>query len=196
MSRREGRSRLLAPWILLALVASTGCWEQIDDGKWFPQMKRQIAVQAFEDVTYLDHGQGFTPPEGTVPVTYGDVPDLTALSLAEQDALQNPVARTLASMNRGSELFDRYCATCHGPEGLGDGPIAGAGIGVSGRGPLGMVLPIGGDASLARVFSDGHIYTTISLGRGRMPSYGRITPEDRWNLVNYIRELNGQGGSQ
>ena len=48
--------------------------------------------------------------------------------------------------------------------------------------------------SVAKAFSDGHIYTTISLGRGRMPSYQRILPEDRWNVVNYVRQLNGQGG--
>ena len=47
--------------------------------------------------------------------------------------------------------------------------------------------------SVAKVFSDGHIYTTISLGRGRMPNYKRITPDDRWNVVNYLREMNGQG---
>ena len=28
----------------------------------------------------------------------------------------------------------------------------------------------------------------------RMPSYKRISPEGRWDLVNYIRDLNGQGG--
>ena len=54
-----------------------------------------------------------------------------------------------------------------------------------------MVLPIGGPSSLSKALTDGHIYTTISLGRGRMPNYARIEPQDRWNVVNYLRELNG-----
>jgi hypothetical protein len=29
-----------------------------------------------------------------------------------------------------------------------------------------------------------------------MPSYRRILPEHRWDIVNYIRDLNGQGGRQ
>jgi hypothetical protein len=58
------------------------------------------------------------------------------------------------------------------------------------------VLPIGGAMSVAKNLTDGHIYTTISIGRGRMPAYRRITPEDRWHVVNYLRELNGQGGRQ
>ena len=57
-------------------------------------------------------------------------------------------------------------------------------------------MPIGGPSSIAKVFSDGHIYTTITIGRGRMPSYKRIAPSDRWDLINYIRDLNGQGGRQ
>lgn len=190
---RRGQ-RLLLGLTLLSVAAAPGCWEQIDDGKWFPQMKRQIAVQAFEYDNFIPgNPQGLTPPEGTLPVTWGSVPDLESMSPAEQDAVTNPQKATLDSLNRGKELFARYCATCHGKEGYGDGAVAGPPYGT---GPLGLVLPIGGPQSLARVFSDGHIYTTISLGRGRMPNYARIEPEDRWHLVNYIRELNGQGGAQ
>ena len=47
---------------------------------------------------------------------------------------------------------------------------------------------------IARVRSDGHIYTTIRYGRRRMPGYARIAREDRWDIVNYVRYLNGQGG--
>ena len=178
--------------VAIALLALTqaGCWEQMSRD-WFPQMKRQLAVQAYEEnALYSDQfgGQreGFTPPEGTVPVSYAGVPDLTSMSLPEQDAVPNPVAPTLASLQRGQVLFGRYCATCHGPEGKGDGPVAGPPFGT---GPFGLVLPIGGPSSLARALTDGHIYTTISLGRGRMPNYSRISPEDRWNVVNYVREL-------
>ena len=63
-----------------------------------------------------------------------------------------------------------------------------------GKGPFGLVLPIGGPMSVAKGLTDGHIYATVSLGRGRMPSYQRILPEDRWLVVNYVRMLNGQGG--
>jgi mono/diheme cytochrome c family protein len=168
-----------------------GCWEQMSD-EWFPQMKRQRATQAFEVVTYRDQLQGFSPPEGTVPMGWGAVPNLLAMDEAQRNAVPNPAAPNLASLKRGEQLFDRYCTTCHGPEGLGNGPLAGPPFGSNG--PFGMVLPIGGPQSMAKVFSDGHIYATISLGRGRMPAYARITPQDRWNVINFVRDLNGQGG--
>ena len=95
-------------------------------------------------------------------------------------------------VKRGEEYFQINCATCHGPTGGGDGPIAAP------NGPIAGVLPIGPGSpmgfSLTPGLTDGHIYSTISLGRGRMPSYKRIPPDGRWDIVNYIRDLNGQGG--
>ena len=191
---RRRRTSLSPIVVILAVATTFGCWEQIDDGKWFPQMKRQPAIQAFEQVLHRGQMQGFTPPEGTVPVGGSSVPDLDSMDLAVQDALANPVQASLASLKNGEVLFARYCSTCHGPEGMGDGPVAAAsGFAPNATGPFPLILPINGPVSMARVFSDGHIYTTISLGRGRMPNYRRIPAAERWDVVNYLREINGQG---
>jgi len=186
---RPGSSRVLLLGSILALFGTLGCWEQVSP-EWFPQMKWQVAVQAFERNPFQDRVTLFSPPEGTVPVDWGDVIDPAVLPMAEQEALVNPQAATLESLKNGEMYFQRNCATCHGPSGAGDGPIAAP------NGPIAGVLPIGPGAgfSLAPALTDGHIYTTISLGRGRMPNYRRIPPEARWDIVNYIRDLNGQGG--
>ncbi len=179
----------VAAAFLALMLFSLGCWEQVSP-EWFPQMKRQAALQAFELNTYLGEGEGLMPPEGSVPLG-NPYPDVATLDIMDQETLKNPVPANLASLKNGEILFQRYCSTCHGAEGKGDGPVAGPPFGT---GPFGLVLPVGGPASVAKVFSDGHIYTTITLGRGRMPSYRRILPEHRWDIVNYIRDLNGQGG--
>jgi mono/diheme cytochrome c family protein len=182
---------VLALCLLILAAGSFGCWEQVS-ANWFPQMKRQLAVQAFEEDTLYGSGQGLTPPEGTVPVG-NPYPDVANMEIPAQESLQNPVPATFQSLKNGEVLFDRYCTTCHGPNGHGDGPVAGPPFGT---GPFGLVLPIGGPASVVKAFSDGHIYATITIGRGRMPSYDRIPVEGRWDLINYIRDLNGQGGRQ
>jgi mono/diheme cytochrome c family protein len=184
-------SKPLVAALLLVLFGSTGCWEQASS-EWWPQMKWQIAVQAFEDNPYQDRVSLFVPPEGSVPVGWGDVVKPALLSLPEQEALANPQKATLQSLKNGERLFNVNCAVCHGPTGAGDGPIAAP------NGPITGVLPIGPGSplgfNLAAALSDGHIYTTISLGRGRMPNYRRISPEGRWDVVNYLRDLDGQGG--
>jgi mono/diheme cytochrome c family protein len=186
----QARRSMLGMMVFFFLT-QTGCWEQVSV-EWFPQMKWQIAVQAFELNQYSDDGQLFSPPEGTVPVGWGDVIAPGDYPPAEQEAFVNPNKSTLASLKRGEEYFNTNCTACHGPTGGGDGPIA------SPRGPIAGVLPIGPGSplgfSLAPGLTDGHIYTTISLGRGRMPNYKRIPPDARWDVVNYIRDLNGQGG--
>lgn len=171
----------------LALPAATGCWEQWSV-EWWPQMKWQKVVQAYEETGWPGYEQGFTPPDGTLPV--GATPSTTTLTLAETEALLNPQPASLESLENGREQFDVFCSVCHGPMGHGDGLVAGPPFGRGG--PLVGVLPIGGPTSIAKGLTDGHIYTTISQGRGRMPNYRRIPTEDRWDIVNYVRYLNGQ----
>jgi hypothetical protein len=42
--------------------------------------------------------------------------------------------------------------------------------------------------------SDGYIFGMIRNGRGLMPPYNRIEEMDRWDVVNYVRALQGVGG--
>jgi cytochrome c len=150
-------------------------------------MKRQKAVQAFEEVIYAGHVEGLSPPEGTVPAGTTIPPAMDPNDNASQDALQNPRPMSLASLENGRTLYNRYCATCHGAGGLGDGPVS---MMSKLRGPFGGVLAIAGPASIAKIRSDGHLYSTIRYGRRRMPSYQRIPSDDRWDVVNFVRYLN------
>lgn len=191
MRKRDHRieRRTMLAVMAFFFLTQTGCWEQVSV-EWFPQMKWQQAIQAFEVNQYDGRMANFSPPEGTVPVGWADVVNAGDLTPAEQEALVNPNKASFDSLARGKEYFDTNCTACHGKTGGGDGPIAAP------NGPIAGVLPIGPGSplgfSLAPGLTDGHIYTTISLGRGRMPSYRRIPPDARWDVVNYIRDLNGQ----
>ena len=48
------------------------------------------------------------------------------------------------------------------------------------------------DVTKAR--TDGYIFGMIRNGRGLMPPYNRIEEMDRWDVVNYLRALQGVGG--
>ena len=99
----------------------------------------------------------------------------------------NPRRITLASVENGRAQFERFCVTCHGESGMGDGPVSAVG---SRSGPFQGVLPL----VVAAARSDGHVYTTIRHGRRRMPGYARIPADDRWDIVNYVRYLTKQKG--
>jgi hypothetical protein len=64
-------------------------------------------------------------------------------------------------------------------------------------GATGYIIPAGYPpypllTDRVRDFTDGYVYGMIRVGRGLMPAYGhRISHFDRWNVVNYLRVLQG-----
>lgn len=134
------------------------------------------------------YAQPRPPAEGAVPVTGREV--MTVVP-EEVDRLKNPRSRTAESLNRGQWVYETYCLVCHGVAGHGDGPISAQ----NGRTPPG---PFPGVVTLVdaprKALSDGWIYGIIvnaqDMGRGLMPRYGeRVRGQDRWDLVNYVRQL-------
>jgi mono/diheme cytochrome c family protein len=191
-SRRARRLRDLYLLGALTLTSSVGCWEQWSND-WFPQMKWQPAVQAFERTMHLGKVDPFLPPDGTVPVGAPGPAPMDPLNEAAQSAIPNPRPPTLASLENGRVKFETFCAPCHGASGAGDGPVSMTSPNPL-KGPFPGVLAVTGPASLARIRTDGHVYSTIRYGRRRMPAYRRIPDADRWDIVNYIRYLDGQRG--
>ncbi len=120
------------------------------------------------------------PPEGTLPVSGGHLP----MSRAETgELLQNPVPSTSESIAQGQELYQIYCAVCHGSGAKGDGPAAAK---------LSVPPPdLTTEFMLER--TDGFIYGTIRYGGVLMPALGSSLSEtETWAIVNYLRSLRGQ----
>ncbi len=110
-------------------------------------------------------------------VSYGQLPNV----IDSMSTLANPVPADAASLLRGRKYFQINCAPCHGRAGKGDGTAT----------KLGMVpMPLVSDR--AKNFADGYIWGMIRNGRGLMPSYNRIEEMDRWDVVNYIRAVQGK----
>jgi hypothetical protein len=51
-------------------------------------------------------------------------------------------------------------------------------------------FPLVSGPALSR--TDGYIFGMIRNGRGNMPPYNRIEEKDRWDVVNYVRGLQGK----
>ena len=179
--------RWLPGLVALLLAGPLGCWEQWSND-WFPQMKWQPAVQAFERTMHEGRVDLFLPPEGSVPIDGGVAP-IDPNDEPASDLLVNPRPVSLDSLENGRQKFTIFCSACHGPGGAGDGPVSFMG---EIQGPFVGVMPLTGPAGMTKVRSEGHIYTTIRYGRRRMPSHWRIPSQDRWDIVNYIRYLGGQ----
>lgn len=157
------------------LVGGLGaCDDQVKYVPWFETMYRQPSVETYEAPNYL-------PPEGAVPLGAQRNVELTA-----SDTLTNPLAGQTGEdvLERGRLLYHSYCVMCHGPTGVGDGPVVG-----ENRLPALPTLNLTSERAVA--LTDGYIFGMIANGRGVMPSYRRIPADDRWYIVNYVRQLQG-----
>lgn len=96
--------------------------------------------------------------------------------------VRNPVPYTPGAVARGRELFEANCAACHGLRARGDGPLAAT------------LNPKPADLTDGHVddHTDGDLFWWLTHGfpGSAMPGFGgRLTEEDRWALVNYVRVL-------
>ncbi len=156
--------------------------------EWFSDFKRQPSIWTWEQVkdsTTASRGN----PQMSVPiggmavagyqVSYGALPG-TIDSMA---SIRNPIPASDSSLANGRKYFQINCAVCHGDRAMGDGPVTKYGM-------PGINLTT--DMTKAR--TDGYIFGMIRNGRGLMPPYNRIEEMDRWDVVNYLRALQGVGG--
>ena len=92
---------------------------------------------------------------------------------------ENPVAATAESVEAGEQAYRATCAVCHGADGRGDGPAA-DGLAVR-PADLPVHVPFHSDAEL-------YAFITRGISGTPMPGFAtELAPEDRWNLVNYLR---------
>jgi mono/diheme cytochrome c family protein len=103
-------------------------------------------------------------------------------TLDSMAAIPNPVPADARSLHNGRMYYQINCAVCHGEAGKGDGPI----LATKAIFPPPLVGPS------AESKSDGYLWAIIRNGRGAMPSYNRIEELDRWDVVNYVRGLQGR----
>ena len=159
---------------------------------YYREMFDGAGIKAQEEGSY----QKF--PQGAVPVKFslGKIQSIFEPFLFEEREIkpENPTEATEASITRGRVLFNTFCSVCHGKTGKADSAVAKKAEGI---------LYIPADLSLyIQTFGEPHLYNKIRFGSyynagyyyplpGLMPSYGTQTsPQDRWDMVNYMKSEN------
>jgi len=93
--------------------------------------------------------------------------------------MENPTdAGDDENLEIAKSLYDKHCKSCHGKEGLGDGPKSEELDTFAGD----FTTDLSGQ-------TDGALFYKITEGRDDMPNFDKklADEEDRWILVHYIR---------
>ncbi len=107
----------------------------------------------------------------------------TGILLAQQQPVkrqENPLAGRPAAILAGKRLYEQTCQSCHGGEGRG------------GRGPT-LATGVFRHGS-----EDSQLFRTIRRGLAGtgMPPFSRLSADQVWQLVSYIRSLSATAGTR
>lgn len=130
------------------------------------------------------------PGPGSVPISGGEtVPlpmnDDEAAAMKEAAALiENPVAPSEESIERGKAFYEINCLVCHGAGGKGDGPVGEKFV---------TKAPVDLNDAYTQDQADGQLFFTLTRGRALMPFYrDALSPDERWDVINYVKSEFGQ----
>jgi mono/diheme cytochrome c family protein len=171
------RSVVRAAVLVIAVVPLGAC-------DWFTDFKRQPSVVTWER---LDSAGVRGSPQMSVPINGTAIPGFAVSysnlpqTIDSMSTLVNPTPADSASLANGHKYYVINCSVCHGMAGKGDGTAIKYGV---------FPFPLVSGPALTR--TDGYIFGMIRNGRGNMPPYNRIEEKDRWDVVNYVRGLQGK----
>lgn len=173
--RRLSRAARVLPFVLLGACS------------WFTDFRDQPKYEPWE--TENDSTPFRANPQLSVPMHGMSAPGLLVSYRPMVNVIDsvaalvgpNPVAADARSLDNGRKSYQINCSVCHGPAGRGDGAATKYGV---------IGLPLIGPTTVA--LSDGQIFGIIRNGRGMMPTYNRIPDMERWDVVNYVRGLQGR----
>lgn len=127
-----------------------------------------------------------TIPRGKMPFPYpgSNVAERAANQMKAGLELTNPIEMNEITIADGKSHYEIFCINCHGASGKGDGYLHTSG--------LFPAKPTSLVEAYVQNKPDGEIYYVITKGSisGLMGPHGiMITPDDRWKIIHYLRQL-------
>jgi len=148
----------------------------------------------YESVPYDTYGQysifpqeqsALTVEEGSIsrgftPYEYEDSADGYSKAKAE---LKNEVPYTEDNLAEGKELYDIYCATCHGDKGNGKGYLV----------EREKILGVPSYDDKGRAITEGSVYHVMWHGINTMGSYAsQMNNRELWLVDHYVMKLKAE----
>lgn len=152
--------------------------------QYMPGMYEPVGYETYRKVDFLP-GQmeamqpvENTIPRGMIPYSIENTPEgkeLSILAISPLDSLN--IEKNLAV---GKELYNIYCALCHGIKGDGQGNLV----------KREKILGVPTYADAARNITVGSSYHTIYYGLNSMGSYAiQLNHKERWQVSEYVVKL-------
>ena len=149
--------------------------------QFFPNMYESVGYSTYEQSDAFANGiEAQIPVEGSIPrgwVPY-EYEDTNEGYESAKNNLISPLELSEKNIKKGKELYNIYCAVCHGPKGDGQGILM--------KREKFLGIPSYAD----RDITEGSIYHVLIHGKGVMGSHsGQLTYKERWQIIQYVEVL-------
>ncbi len=151
----------------------------------FPDMYRSVGYETYDESAAFKNGkEGQVPAQGSIPRGFEpyEYPNtVEGLDMARAN-LKSPLTEfTEADENKAKELYNIYCALCHGEKGDGKGNLV--------KREKFLGVPSYAD----RVLTEGGIYHVVTYGLNSMGSHkNQLTQHERWLVAHYVLKLKSE----
>ena len=182
---------------LLVLFLFSSCSNN-EKGKpgyeYMPDMYRSPSLEIYSSNSFFNDSLNARKPvvgtisRGFIPFEYGNTLDDYLLAGVE---LENPLDYNEENTEKGKQLYQMFCAHCHGKNGDGKGsithPVYGA---IPSYSDDVMIRRTGGNMN---DLSAGNIYHAVYYGLNAMgPHNTLVNDKERWLITMYVQELQKQ----
>lgn len=169
---------------VVVAMSLTACFDESKPNYQFmPNMYEPVGYETYGEYGIFPNGQeAMLPAEGSIPrgwMPYEYENSTAGLELAKVE-LKNPHPVTQDNLDTGKELYEIYCAVCHGDKGDGQGILV----------EREKFLGIPSYADAARVITEGGVYHVQMFGLNAMGSHASQTNElERWQITMHVQNL-------
>ncbi len=152
--------------------------------QYMPNMYEAVSYETYSQSSAFKNGkEGQLPVKGTIKrgfVPY-DYPNTTAGYEAAKANLKSPLDSISVDMEKGKELFEIYCAICHGNAGDGKGKL------------VKQEKLLGIPSYKDRIITAGSIFHVQTYGLNSMGSYAnQLNQHERWLVASYVLKLKSE----
>ena len=152
--------------------------------QYFPNMYESVGYETYSESKAFANGQeGQLPAEGSInrgfePYEYPNTTEGYELAKAN---LKSPLDSLGRNSEKGKELYEIYCAICHGTTGNGKGKL------------VEREKFLGVPSYADRVITEGSIFHVETYGLNAMGSHAnQLTKHERWLIADYVLKLKSQ----
>lgn len=173
--------------LIIFVLSLVSCADKDDPNyQYFPDMYESLAYEAYAEADIFPEQQvAMKPADGTIsrgwmPYGYEDSTEGYEAAKAE---LENTLPYTEENLAKGEELYNIYCAICHGKKGNGQGWLV----------EQEKILGVPSYDDQGRAITEGSVYHVMYWGINTMGSYAsQMSEKELWQVDHYVMKLKAE----